>query len=157
MNRNALTKTESIPKDPFGYIGFWQFLTFIMLLLLIWVSELQDIPALLFNTAPLEVNYFRACTLSAAVLITAVIAIGNTYLQQKRILTHLVSVCSNCHKVQISQNNWTRIEDYVSEHSPLTFTHGLCPECQARIMQTLENRASGKTDKSTPAPENSRY
>lgn len=153
MNRNTLINTESIPKDPFGYISFWQLLTFIMMLLLIWVSELRDMPSLLFNTAASGVNYFRACTLSAAVLITAIIAIGNTYLQQKRVLTHLISVCSNCHKVQVNENNWRRVEDYVSEHSPLTFTHGLCPECQAKIMQTIKDRAGRGTDNSTPAQE----
>ena len=144
--KSRKNRAKSIPKDPFGYVACWQLMTFIMLLLLIWVSELRDMPALLFDIAPVKVNYVRGCVLSAGVFITAVIAIGNTYLQQKRVLTHLISVCSNCHKVRVNEDNWNRIEDYVSENSPLIFTHGLCPECMANTMEAIEEYTSGKSE-----------
>jgi hypothetical protein len=124
-----------LPKDPFAYIGFWQFMTFIMLILLVWVNEVQDISALLFNTDPQDVNIFRGCLLTAAVLIAAIVAIGNTYLQQKRVLNSMISVCSNCNKVRVNQNQWIQMEAYISENSLLTFIHGICPDCMKKIMQ----------------------
>ncbi|MDD5678093.1 MAG: hypothetical protein PHW60_08910 [Kiritimatiellae bacterium] len=133
-------KPINLPKDPFAYIGFWQFLTFIMLILLVWFNEIRDMPALLFNTEPQEVNIFRGCVLTAAVLVAAIVAIGNTYLQQKRVLNSMISVCSNCNKVRVNDNQWKQMEAYISDNSLLTFTHGLCPDCMAKVMQTIDQR-----------------
>ena len=134
----------SMPRDPFAYIGFWQFLTFIMLILLVWVNEVRDMPALLFNTTPQEVNIFRAYLLTAGVLVAAIVAIGNTYLQQKRVLNSIISVCSSCHKVRVNQNQWKQMEEYISDNSLLTFTHGLCPDCMEKVMQTINQRTAAK-------------
>ena len=133
-------KQIHLPKDPFAYIGFWQFLTFIMLILVVWVNEVRDMPALLFDTAPQDVNIFRGCLLTAAVLVTAIVAIGNTYLQQKRVVNSLISVCATCKKVRVNQHQWKQMEEYISDNSLLTFTHGLCPDCTEKVMQTINQR-----------------
>ncbi len=134
-----------LPKDPFAYIGFWQFMTFIMLILLVWVNEVRDMPALFFNTAPQDVNIVRGCLLTAAVLIAAIVAIGNTYLQQKRVLNSMISVCSSCNKVRVNQHQWKQMEEYISDNSLLTFTHGLCPDCMAKVMHTITQRTAGRS------------
>lgn len=131
-----------LPKDPFAYIGFWQFLTFIMLILLVWVNEVRDMPALLFNAEPQNLNIFRGCLLTAGVLATAIVTIGNTYLQQKRVLNSMISVCSNCNKVRVNDNQWKQMEAYISENSLLTFTHGLCPVCMEKVMETISQRTT---------------
>ena len=141
MNTTASgKKTVHLPRDPFAYIGFWQFLTFIMLILLVWVNEVRDMPALLFGTAPQDVNIIRGCLLTAGVLIAAIVAIGNTYIQQKRVLNSMISVCSSCNKVRVNQNQWKQMEEYISDNSLLTFTHGLCPDCMGKVMQTINQR-----------------
>ena len=133
-----------LPKDPFGYIAFWQFLTFIILLLLIWLNEVTSLTSVIFKTKEDEINIFRGCVLSAGVFLTALVAIGNTYLQQKRVLRSLISACANCHRVQIRPNVWRQMEEYVSDNSLLTFTHGLCPVCMADTMRTIETRQAQK-------------
>ncbi len=138
-------------KDPFGYIAFWQFMTFVILLLLIWLNELGNLTTFFFKTRPDEVNIFRACVLSASVFLTAMIAIGNTYIQQKRVLRSLISVCANCHRVQIRPNVWKQMEDYVSDNSLLTFTHGLCPVCMAETIKDIEARQANKKAGGAPA------
>ncbi len=138
-------KPIHLPKDPFAYIGFWQFMTFIMLILVVWVNEVRDMPALLFNTDPQDINIFRGCMLTAAVLVAAIVAIGNTYLQQKRVLNSMISVCSNCNKVRVNQNQWKQMEEYISDNSLLTFTHGLCPDCMEKVMQTINQRTAAKS------------
>ena len=134
-----------LPKDPFAYIGLWQFMTFIMLILLVWVNEVRDMPALLFGTDPQDVNIFRGCLLTAAVLVAAIVAIGNTYLQQKRVLNSMISVCSSCNKVRVNQNQWRQMEEYISDNSLLTFTHGLCPDCMEKVMQTINQRTAARS------------
>ncbi|MDP2991712.1 MAG: hypothetical protein Q8O57_14210 [Kiritimatiellota bacterium] len=143
MNTKPPEKVPAhLPKDPFAYIGFWQFLTFIMLILIVWVNEVKDMPALLFNTDPQDINIFRGCLLTAAVLVAAIVAIGNTYLQQKRVLNSMISVCSSCNKVRINQHQWKQMEEYISDNSLLTFTHGLCPDCMEKVMQTINQRTA---------------
>ena len=145
MNTQAQHKMPiHLPKDPFAYIGFWQFLTFIMLILLVWVNEIRDMPAMLFNTDPQDVNIFRGCVLTAAVLVAAIVAIGNTYLQQKRVLNSMISVCSTCNKVRVNDNQWKQMEEYISDNSLLTFTHGLCPDCMEKVMQTIDKRKAAR-------------
>ncbi len=129
-----------LPRDPFAYIAFWQLLTFIMLLLLIWLNELKDMQSFFFKTQAEGFNLFRASILSAGVFLTAILTIGNTYLQQRRVLNALLAVCFKCHRVRIRANVWKQMEDYVSENSLLSFTHGLCPTCMAEVIEEMKNR-----------------
>ncbi len=137
---NVKNGTASLPRDPFAYIAFWQMMTFVILILLVWINELRDGASVFFNAPSCEFNFFRACTLTAAVLIAAVITVGNTCLQQRRVLKSLVAVCSNCHRVRLNDEVWQKMEEYVGERSLLTFSHGLCPECIKELMRTLEKK-----------------
>ena len=117
-----------------------------MLILLVWFNELRDMPDLLFNTGHQEgINIFRGCILTSGVLVAAIVAIGNTYLQQKRVLNSMISVCSSCNKVRVNQNQWKQMEEYISDNSLLTFTHGLCPDCMEKVMQTINPRKVAKS------------
>lgn len=136
-NTNASVK---LPRDPFAYIAFWQLMTFIILILLVWINELKDGASFFFKESPHEFSVFRACILTAAVLVAAVITIGNTYLQQQRVLKSMISVCSNCHRVRLNDEVWQRLEEYIGERSLLTFSHGLCPECTKELMKTIERK-----------------
>ena len=147
MNINSKSQAKKpvhLPKDPFAYIGFWQFFTFIMLILLVWVNEVRDMPAFFFNTKPEDINVFRGCVLTGGVLVAAIVTIGNTYLQQKRVLNSMISVCSSCNKVRVNQHQWKQMEEYISDNSLLTFTHGLCTDCMEKVMRTINQRTTVK-------------
>jgi len=137
---NVKNKTANLPRDPFAYIAFWQLMTFVILILLVWINELRDGASVFFNTPSGEFNFFRVCTLTAAVLVAAVITVGNTYLQQRRVLKAMVAVCSNCHRVRLNNEVWQKMEEYIGERSLLTFSHGLCPECTKELMRTIEKK-----------------
>ena len=122
----------------FAYVAGWQCLAFIMLLLLVWVNETLDMSSLLFGLARAEPDITRGCLLSAGVFIGAIVIVGNTYLQQKRIISGLLTICSYCHKIRIDEQTWQRIEDYMSKYSPVLFTHGVCPECYDEVTREWE-------------------
>jgi len=128
------------PPRGLGRIATWQFACFLMLLLLIWVNEVLDLPHLLYGATPTPISLFRGCVLSACVIITAIITVGNTYLQQKRILSGFITVCSHCRKVKVDQEVWEQIETYVSQHSEAVFSHGLCPHCYEKTLIQLQVR-----------------
>ena len=131
---NNKDRPIKIPKNPFAYVAFWQLMTFIILILLVWINELRDGAAVFFEIKQEEFNIFRAFVLTACILVVAVITIGNTYLQQQRVLQTMISVCSSCHRVRINDAVWQRMEEYIGERSLLNFTHGLCPECLGELL-----------------------
>jgi PleD family two-component response regulator len=59
-------------------------------------------------------------------------------------LQGLLPICSFCKKVRDDQNYWHQIETYVSQHSGVTFSHSLCPECFA-----LEMKKAGQNNPET--------
>lgn len=44
-------------------------------------------------------------------------------------LRRLLPICSNCKCIRDEQGNWEQVEVYVSTHSNIQLTHGLCPNC----------------------------
>jgi len=52
-------------------------------------------------------------------------------------LTGLLPICAYCHSIRDDSNYWHRVEEYVSEHSDVTFSHGICPKCQPRAREEM--------------------
>jgi PAS domain S-box-containing protein len=50
-----------------------------------------------------------------------------------KILQGLLPICANCKKIRNAKGVWTPLEAYISEQSEADFTHGICPECLARL------------------------
>lgn len=50
-------------------------------------------------------------------------------LQQVKTLTGLLPICSHCKKVRDDTGYWQQVEDYVSGHADVEFSHGVCPDC----------------------------
>ncbi len=55
-------------------------------------------------------------------------------LQEVGELKGLLPVCAWCHKVRDDQGYWGQIETYIEARTQASFTHGICPDCQARLM-----------------------
>lgn len=53
-------------------------------------------------------------------------------------LQGIFPICMHCHKIRTDQESWTRIEEYISEHSDAQFSHSLCPECCAKYYPETE-------------------
>lgn len=119
-------------------IAFWQFAAFFMLLLLIWVNEILDLASLVYHAQPKAIDVVRGCLLSACVMLTAIVTVGYTYVQQKRMLTGLLTVCSKCRKIKLAEGEWQAMERYLTDHQPVMFSHGLCPDCYAEEIEALK-------------------
>jgi phosphoserine phosphatase RsbU/P len=61
-----------------------------------------------------------------------------TAIAHVRRLQGLLPICSHCKKVRNEANYWERVDSYLSSHSDLEFTHGICPECSAEMMKEME-------------------
>jgi hypothetical protein len=55
-------------------------------------------------------------------------------------LRGLLPICASCKKIRDDAGYWNQIESYVQAHSAATFTHGICPECVAKMYPDLPPR-----------------
>ena len=55
-------------------------------------------------------------------------------LSQVKQLHGLLPICAYCKKVRNDRNYWEQIETYIGERSQTTFSHGICPECNATVV-----------------------
>ena len=53
-------------------------------------------------------------------------------------LQAILPLCSYCRKIRDDENYWQSVESYVARHTGTQFSHGICPECYARVMTELE-------------------
>jgi phosphoserine phosphatase RsbU/P len=56
-------------------------------------------------------------------------------LKRVKQLQGLLPICSYCKKIRDDQNYWQRVENYISEHSEVTFSHGICPDCYNKLVK----------------------
>jgi len=48
-------------------------------------------------------------------------------------LRGMLPICSSCKSIREDSGYWKKIETYISEHSEVVFTHGLCPSCAEKL------------------------
>jgi PAS domain S-box-containing protein len=49
-------------------------------------------------------------------------------------LKGLLPTCSWCHKIRDEHGHWEQMESYIARRSEAEFSHGLCPDCAAKML-----------------------
>lgn len=52
-------------------------------------------------------------------------------------LRSILPICSSCKKIRNDEEYWERVEDYLTKHTHLQFSHGICPECVRKLYPSL--------------------
>jgi PAS domain S-box-containing protein len=60
-------------------------------------------------------------------------------LAKVRTLKDLLPICAQCKKIRDDHGYWNQIELYFREHTDLTFSHGLCPDCARELFPGWES------------------
>lgn len=58
-------------------------------------------------------------------------------LSSVRQLQGLLPICAYCKKIRDDQNYWHKVENYIGSHADVRFSHGVCPECTAKLKSEL--------------------
>ena len=66
-------------------------------------------------------------------------------LDQVKTLSGMIPICASCKKVRNDGGYWQQVEDYLSKHSNVDFTHSLCPDCVKKLYPNLSDRILGDT------------
>jgi ligand-binding sensor domain-containing protein len=56
-------------------------------------------------------------------------------------LSGLLPICANCKKIRDDGGYWNQLEHYITEHSAVDFSHGICPECVELIYPEFSPKA----------------
>ena len=142
-------------RHPLQHIAFWQGIGFAVLVLLIWVSHVLNLPALYYGGRFAALDLAQPCVLTAAAIVCGFITVGHTYVQQKRILKGLLTVCSYCQRVKVDEEAWSRLERYLTQETLVEFTHGICPQCSSKVLAEIEGQVQQYQSASSkpPSPE----
>jgi len=54
-------------------------------------------------------------------------------LSKVKTLSGLLPICASCKKIRDEAGNWHSLELYVRDHTQADFSHGICPDCHARL------------------------
>ena len=66
--------------------------------------------------------------------------------QKIKFYENILPVCSYCKSirddkgVEPGKGRWMRMEEYLSAHSEVQFSHGICPECLEKEMESLDQK-----------------
>jgi len=66
-------------------------------------------------------------------------------LAQVKQLQGILPICSYCKQVRDDQNYWQKVEDYISDHTDVQFSHGICPNCYERVIREFEEQKQRQT------------
>lgn len=59
-------------------------------------------------------------------------------LGEVRTLEELLPICASCKKVRDDNGYWSQIDVYLRNRAAVEFTHGICPDCDARLYGHLK-------------------
>lgn len=59
-------------------------------------------------------------------------------LAEIKVLRGILPICSVCKQVRNDDGYWQKVDHYLTLHSDLRFSHGLCPTCFDREFEKLE-------------------
>jgi len=53
-------------------------------------------------------------------------------LEKVKLLSGFLPICASCKKIRDDKGYWNQIEQYISDHANVEFSHGICPECSEK-------------------------
>ena len=57
--------------------------------------------------------------------------------EEVNLLSGLLPICATCKKIRDDNGYWNRMESYISSHSKVKFSHGICPDCAQKSYPDL--------------------
>lgn len=60
-------------------------------------------------------------------------------LGEVKTLSGLIPICANCKKIRDDSGYWNQIETYIEARSEADFSHGICPECAAKLYPEFDH------------------
>jgi hypothetical protein len=110
-----------------------QLLGFAIVLAMLWADELLDLPHILFNATATPRRLSEAVFESTVVAVLGLVTTSFTMRLTRRIvaLESFVVLCGWCRRIR-DEGRWLTLEAFLTAHQA-NASHGLCPECAAKL------------------------
>ncbi len=86
-----------------------------------------------FIIVTLLLSKLRIATQQRAGLITKL----QNALNAVKELSGILPICANCKKIRDEEGYWHDVDVYISKHTNVEFTHGICKECASKLYPSL--------------------
>jgi hypothetical protein len=118
------------------YIYWIEAIGFSAIIALSWANELIGLPGIIFG-GPVTPNWREAVieTFIALLVWSAVHLMTRKILKRLHYLEEFLRVCAWCHKIAYN-DEWISIEDYFSQEFDKETSHGICPECAKKLIES---------------------
>src|SRR5439155_13212031 len=64
------------------------------------------------------------------------------------LLEGILPICCYCKNIRYDQDYWQQVDAYLSAHTPVRFSHCICPDCYEKIvepeLEALQQQANDK-------------
>jgi phosphoserine phosphatase RsbU/P len=97
-----------------------------------------------YVTKPFDTNELRARMQVGVRLLNLQSALADrvrdleSALSRVKQLHGLLPICCYCKKIRDDKNYWHQVESYVGTHADVRFSHGICPDCSAKLRVELD-------------------
>jgi hypothetical protein len=125
-------------------VFIWQALILLVFLSLTFTNEVLDLPHLFLGDTATTLSQRSGEVLIELVIFIAVITLEiylfRTLVRRINILEGFLPICASCKKIRKQDKNqeqWEQIEDYLSKHTLVQFSHSICPECKKKLYPDL--------------------
>lgn len=68
-------------------------------------------------------------------------------LEKIKTLRGLIPICAACKNIRDDQGFWHHVEEYISKHSEVKFSHGVCPDCMKKLYPEVHMEDPMKSDR----------
>jgi len=58
--------------------------------------------------------------------------------ERVQLLEGMLPICAWCKRIRDDDGEYETVEQYLAEHTGATFTHGICPECAAKMEAEMQ-------------------
>jgi len=86
-----------------------------------------------FIIVALLLSKLRITTLERVIAMTKL----QSALKAIKELSGILPICANCKKIRDEEGYWHDVEVYISRHTNMEFTHGICTECANKLYPSL--------------------
>jgi len=121
-------------------VFYWQISILAIFLALTFTNEVLDLPHLMLGDQATTWSQRSGEIAIEVVLFIAVIMLEiclfKKLIRRIKILEGFLPICASCKKIR-NRDQWQQIENYISDHSLIQFSHSLCPECQQKLYPEL--------------------
>ncbi|MEJ2682924.1 MAG: hypothetical protein P8Z71_00820 [Candidatus Sulfobium sp.] len=59
-------------------------------------------------------------------------------LENVKKLSGMLPICASCKKIRDDKGYWEDVADYITGHSEVLFSHGLCPDCAEKTYEEID-------------------